>query len=36
MSWAQYTRGDVREKVIGGTHYSLVQSPLIETILADL
>jgi thioesterase domain-containing protein len=34
--WAACTLSEVREKVVGGTHYTIVQPPLIDIIAADL
>ncbi len=34
--WSNYTKGDFREKVVGGTHFTVIQPPYIEVIAAQL
>jgi thioesterase domain-containing protein/aryl carrier-like protein len=36
VDWAQRTRAAVNERVIGGTHFTVMQPPLIERIAAEL
>jgi acyl transferase domain-containing protein/acyl-CoA synthetase (AMP-forming)/AMP-acid ligase II/thioesterase domain-containing protein/aryl carrier-like protein len=34
--WSNYTKGELREKVVGGTHFSVMQPPYIDVIAAEL
>jgi len=34
--WLKYTKGEVREKVVGGTHFTVIRPPYIEVIAAEL
>jgi thioesterase domain-containing protein len=34
--WSKYTKGEVREKVVGGTHFTVIRPPHIEVIAAEL
>jgi hypothetical protein len=34
--WSKYTKGEVRERVVGGTHFTVIQPPHIEVIAAEL
>ncbi|MGA8260801.1 MAG: beta-ketoacyl synthase N-terminal-like domain-containing protein [Arenicellales bacterium] len=36
MDWPSYTRGDVAEKVVGGTHFTVLQPPLVELVVIEL
>jgi phthiocerol/phenolphthiocerol synthesis type-I polyketide synthase E len=34
--WASYTKGELREKVVGGTHFTVIRPPHIDVIAAEL
>jgi len=34
--WSEYTQGELREKVVGGTHFTVIRPPHIEVIAAEL
>jgi len=34
--WSDYTKGEFREKVVGGTHFTIVRPPHIDVIAAEL
>ncbi len=34
--WSKHTQGGVREKVVGGTHFTVIRPPHIEVIAAEL
>ncbi len=34
--WSKYTKGEVRERVVGGTHFTVIRPPHIEVIAAEL
>ena len=34
--WSKYTKGEFREKVVGGTHFTVIRPPHIEVIAAEL
>jgi acyl transferase domain-containing protein/acyl-CoA synthetase (AMP-forming)/AMP-acid ligase II/thioesterase domain-containing protein len=34
--WSKYTTADVREKVVGGTHFTIIRPPHIDVIAAEL
>ena len=36
VDWPSYTEGRVRERVLGGTHFSIVRPPLLDEIAAEL
>lgn len=36
MDLSRYTRGTIREKTVGGTHFTVIRPPIIETIVSDL
>jgi malonyl CoA-acyl carrier protein transacylase/thioesterase domain-containing protein/aryl carrier-like protein len=34
--WSSYTKGELREKVVGGTHFTVIRPPHIDVIAAEL
>jgi thioesterase domain-containing protein/aryl carrier-like protein len=34
--WSNYTKAEFREKVVGGTHFTIIRSPHIDVIAAEL
>jgi acyl transferase domain-containing protein/acyl-CoA synthetase (AMP-forming)/AMP-acid ligase II/thioesterase domain-containing protein len=36
FDWSPFTRGGTRDRVVGGTHFSIVRPPYIERIASDI